>query len=163
MATLATVTTAVGVLAVLAVTVLRALRTGRTPWIQSSAAMLCVYMVANKVDSPQYVLWLLPFFVVLRIGGWWVTAYLVTDVCLTVGFFRNGYYDAVGQTGETWAGQMLTAAIWIRAVLLVVFVVRFLRAEAVRRAAGGPQDDRTAPEPAQGTRRRGSPVGTASS
>jgi len=182
MALLSTATTALGILAVLVVTVLRALRTGRTPWIQAAAAMLCVYMVANKVDSPQYVLWLLPFFVVLRLGGWWITAYLVTDVCLTVGFFRNGYYDAIGQTADTWAGQMVTAALWIRAVLLVVFAVRFLRTRPAGRAAAGPQDrdgdgpaqdhdddrpaqdrDHAATRPSPGRRRRGTPVGTASS
>ncbi|OIH96952.1 hypothetical protein BIU90_15800 [Curtobacterium sp. MCBA15_001] len=133
MATLATVSTAVGLLAVLVVAVVLGVRTGRTPWVQASAAMLCVYMVCNKVDSPQYVLWLLPFFVVLRLGGWWIAAYLVTDVALTTGFFRNLYYSALGVTGGTWALQLFTAAIWIRAVLLVVFVVRFLRAPVAPR------------------------------
>ena len=32
---------------------------------------------------------LLPFLVVLRVGGWWIAAYLVADVCAVVGFFRN--------------------------------------------------------------------------
>lgn len=139
MSTLATVSTGLGILVVLGVTVVIGVRTGRTPWIQSSAAMLCVYMVCNKVDSPQYVLWLLPFFVVLRLGGWWIAAYLVTDVALTTGFFRNGYYAAIGQTGDTWASQMMTAGIWVRAALLVVFVVVFLRTPAVR----PPSTDRT--------------------
>ncbi|MFJ3382310.1 hypothetical protein ACIPJ2_18075 [Curtobacterium sp. NPDC090217] len=133
MSMLATVSTALGILAVLVVTVVVGARTGRTPWIQASAAMLCVYMVCNKVDSPQYVLWLLPFFVVLRLGGWWIAAYLVTDVCLTVGFFRSGYYQALGVTGDTWASQMMTAAMWMRAALLVVLVVVFLRTPTVRR------------------------------
>lgn len=137
MALLSTGSTALGILVVLAVTVVLALRSGRTPWVQASAAMLCVYMVCNKVDSPQYVLWLLPFFVVLRLGGWWVAAYLVTDVVLTVGFFRNGYYDAIGVQGETWASQALTAGIWGRAALLVVFTVLFLRTRTVRCAPMG--------------------------
>jgi len=133
MSLLSTVSTALGILGVLLVTIVIGTRTGRTPWIQSSAAMLCVYMVCNKVDSPQYVLWLLPFFVVLRLGGWWIAAYLVTDVALTTAFFRNGYYDAIGQTGDTWASQMLTAAMWMRAAMLVVFTVLFLRTEPVGR------------------------------
>jgi len=136
MSRLSTVSTAVGILAVLVATVLIGIRTDRTPWVQSSAAMLCVYMVCNKVDSPQYVLWLLPFFVVLRLGGWWITAYLVTDVALTTGFFRNGYYDAIGQTGDTWASQLMTAAIWMRAAMLVVFTVVFFRTVGAWRTAG---------------------------
>lgn len=137
MGTMSTVSTALGIVAVLVVTVVLARRRGTTPWVQSAAALLAVYMVCNKVASPQYVLWLLPFLVVLRIGGWWIGAYLVADVCAVVGFFRNTYYQALGVGSGTWAYQAMTVGIWGRAALLVVFVVLFLRAELNHRASEG--------------------------
>lgn len=131
MGTMATAATALGILAVLVVTVVLVLRRGTTPWVQSAAALLAVYMVCNKVASPQYVLWLLPFLVVLRVGGWWIGAYLVADLCAVVGFFRNTYATALGAGTQTWAFQAMTVGIWGRAVLLVVFVVLFLRTPVV--------------------------------
>jgi len=131
MGTLSTVTTAIGILAVLVVTVVLALRRGTTPWIESAAALLAVYMVCNKVASPQYVLWLLPFFVVVRIGGWWIAAYLVADICAFVGFFRNTFYIAVGIGTSTWANQAMAVGIWGRAALLVAFAVVFFRVGSV--------------------------------
>jgi uncharacterized membrane protein len=42
------------------------------PFVQACAAMVCWYLVAGKVDSPQYDLWVLPFFALLsmRRGVW---------------------------------------------------------------------------------------------
>ena len=78
-------------------------RTGSYPWLQVSAAMLCGFLLFNKVYSPQYVLWLLPFFVLLRVRwGWWAS-YLAVDVLLYVGLFR-WYYD-ITQGGDFGAGQ----------------------------------------------------------
>ena len=37
------------------------------PWLQVCAAMVCGYLLFNKVHSPQYTLWLLPFFVMLAV------------------------------------------------------------------------------------------------
>lgn len=148
MGTMATAATALGILAVLVVTVVLALRRGTTPWVQSAAALLAVYMVCNKVASPQYVLWLLPFLVVLRVGGWWIGAYLVADLCAVVGFFRNTYATALGAGTQTWAFQAMTVGIWGRAVLLVVFVVLFLRTPVVtapvaaRAEVDGPEVER---------------------
>lgn len=138
MGTMSTVATALGIVAVLVATVVLARRRGTAPWVQSAAALLAVYMVCNKVASPQYVLWLLPFLVVLRVGGWWIGAYLVADVCAVVGFFRNSYYQALGAGTETWAYQAMTVGIWGRAALLVVFVVLFLRTTVVTRTPGSP-------------------------
>ncbi|KQS06487.1 hypothetical protein ASG04_15460 [Curtobacterium sp. Leaf183] len=137
MGAMSTVATALGIVAVLVVTVVLALRRGTTPWVQSAAALLAVYMVCNKVASPQYVLWLLPFLVVLRVGGWWIAAYLVADVCAVVGFFRNTYYQAIGVGTDTWAYQAMTAGIWGRAALLVALVVVFLRTPVVTRPVRG--------------------------
>lgn len=152
MGTLSTAATALGIVAVLTVTVVLALRRGTTPWLQSAAALLAVYMVCNKVASPQYVLWLLPFFVVLRVGGWWIAAYLVADVCAVVGFFRNSFYAAVGVGTDTWAYQAMTVGIWGRAALLVALVVVFFRTTAAGLPGPSGRTTRTtAGPPARGT------------
>ena len=115
-------------------------RTGRYPWLQVSAAMLCAFLLFNKVYSPQYVLWLLPFFVLLRIRwGWWVS-YLAVDVLLYVGLFR-WYYD-ITQGGDFGvAKQAAVLGVWGKAVLLALLYVVFLLSSPSIRS--GPAAGRT--------------------
>ncbi|NED63582.1 hypothetical protein G3I15_21870, partial [Streptomyces sp. SID10244] len=42
-------------------------RDGLYPWIGVSASMLAGFMLFHKVHSPQYTLWILPFFVLLKV------------------------------------------------------------------------------------------------
>jgi uncharacterized membrane protein len=100
-------------------------RTGSYPWIQVSAALICAFLLFNKVYSPQYVLWLLPFFVLVRVRwGWWV-AYLAVDLTLYVGLFR-WYYD-ITQGGDFGvAKQAAVLGVWGKAVLLGLLYVVFL-------------------------------------
>lgn len=109
----------------LAVGWLRARRTGRYPWLQVSAALLCAFLLFNKVYSPQYMLWLLPFFVLLRVRwGWWV-GYAVVDLLLYVGLFR-WYYD-ITQGGDFGvAKQAAVLGVWGKAGLLALLYVVFL-------------------------------------
>jgi hypothetical protein len=100
-------------------------RTGGYPWLQVSAAMLCSFLLFNKVYSPQYVLWLLPFFVLLRVRwGWWAS-YLVLDVLLYVGLFR-WYYDITRGGDYGLAKQAAVLGVWGKAVLLALLYVVFL-------------------------------------
>jgi hypothetical protein len=100
-------------------------RTGRYPWLQVSAAMLCAFLLFNKVYSPQYVLWLLPFFVLLRVRwGWWAS-YLAVDVLLYVGLFR-WYYDITQGGDYGLAKQAAVLGVWGKAVLLALLYVTFL-------------------------------------
>jgi hypothetical protein len=102
-----------------------AARTGRYPWLQVSAAMLCSFLLFNKVYSPQYVLWLLPFFVLLRVRwGWWAS-YLAVDVLLYVGLFR-WYYDITQGGDYGLAKQAAVLGVWGKAVLLALLYVAFL-------------------------------------
>lgn len=139
---LATAATAVTVVAVLVAGVVIGIRRGRMPWIETSAALLCAYLVSNKVDSLQYVLWLLPFFVVVRVRIGWALAYIGANLLLFFGWFRSFYLHAVGTTGRTYADEALSVGIWGQAILLVVLVFVFLRARAVDRDV---LDDRGAP------------------
>jgi uncharacterized membrane protein len=105
-------------------------REGGFPWIGVSAAMLCGFLLLHKVHSPQYTLWLLPFFVVLRVRWGWIAAYLVADLVMYVGIFRLFYLLNAGADAGIFAGltaQAVTVGVWGRATLLVGLFVVFLR------------------------------------
>jgi hypothetical protein len=141
---LSTGATAVAVLAVLLIGLFIGLRRGRMPWIETSAALLCAYLVANKVDSLQYVLWLTPFFVVVRIRLWWVVAYMTANLLLFVGWFHAFALKAVGMTARSWADEAQSIGIWGQIILLPILAVVFLRSHAVDSDAD--RDD-TVPKP----------------
>ena len=108
----------------------RARKEGAFPVLQVAAALLVTFMLWNKVHSPQYTLWLLPFFALVRVNvGWWI-AYAVVDTVAYVGIFRWFYdysYLGTGMT-STAAKEAMIYAVWTRAALLVVLLVVFLRA-----------------------------------
>ncbi len=120
-------------------------RDGSYPWIGVSAAMLCGFLLLHKVHSPQYTLWLLPFFVLLRVPWGWVGAYLTADVIMGVGIFRWFYTRKTGIGGgivDGFAAQAVTIGVWGRAVLLVVLFVVFLRVpDALVHDAGADRED----------------------
>jgi uncharacterized membrane protein len=96
------------------------------PWVQVSAAVLCAFLLLNKAHSPQFALWLLPFFVLLRVRwGWWAT-YLVLDAVLYVGLFR-WYYGFTQGVDFGVPKQMVVIGVWGRAAMLVLLFVVFLR------------------------------------
>lgn len=105
---------------------------GYYPWVGVSAAMLCGFLLLHKVHSPQYALWLLPFFVLLRIRWSWVAAYLLADVAIGIGIFRWYYALKTGlnvDIVDVWPAQLVMIGVWGRAVLLVALFVLFLRAQ----------------------------------
>ena len=109
-------------------------RTGVYPWLQVSGAMLAAYLLLNKVHSPQYVLWLLPFFVLLRIRAAWMLAYFVADAFIGIGFFRWQYLLITGVPSGVYDGftmQAVILGVWGRAVLLVGLFGAFLVARSV--------------------------------
>jgi len=128
---------AVAWLVALGVGGLRARREGSYPWLQVSAAMLLAFLLLNKVHSPQFLLWLLPFFVLLRLPiGWWA-AYAAVDLALYVGVFR-WYWDLSQGRDFGLAKQALIVGVWGRAALLVLLYVVVLRAGlAMRTPASG--------------------------
>jgi uncharacterized membrane protein len=134
-------------------------RTGRYPWLQVSAAMLCGFLLFNKVYSPQYVLWLLPFFVLLRVRwGWWAS-YLAVDVLLYVGLFR-WYYDITRGGDFGLAKQAAVLGVWGKAVLLALLYVVFLLSSPSIRS--GPRAPATTSGPRSGARSSTPPAGSSS-
>jgi uncharacterized membrane protein len=120
-------------------------REGVYPWIPVSAAMLCGFLLLHKVHSPQYTLWLVPMFVLLRIPLGWAFAYFAADLAMGIGIFRwyyaiefnhpAGIYDGL-------AAQAVVIGVWGRAALLVALFYVFLRARDVT------SDDEPVLEPA---------------
>ncbi|OLT17648.1 hypothetical protein BJF78_12745 [Pseudonocardia sp. CNS-139] len=105
-------------------------RDGVYPWIGVSAAMLCGFLLLHKVHSPQYTLWLLPFFVLLQVPWRWVAGYLVADLVMGVAIFRWFYALKSGAGIGIYEGitaQAVAVGVWGRAALLVVLFVVFLR------------------------------------
>jgi uncharacterized membrane protein len=103
---------------------------GEYPWLEVSAAMLCGFLLLHKVHSPQYTLWLLPFFVLLRLHWGWIAAYLVADLAMYVGIFRLFWLlDARADTGifSGFAAQAVMIGVWGRAALLVALFGVFLK------------------------------------
>ncbi|MFC7342641.1 glycosyltransferase 87 family protein [Saccharopolyspora griseoalba] len=113
---------------------LRCARTGWFPWLQVSAAMLCAFLLLHKVHSPQYALWLLPFFALVRVRWGWIAAYLVADAAMYAGVFRWLYLISSGEPSGIYDGftaQALMIGVWGRAALLVGLFAAFLSARSV--------------------------------
>jgi uncharacterized membrane protein len=81
--------------------------------------ILVLFLLTNKVYSPQYGLWLLPWFALALPNIWAWAAFELADALVFVTRFRwFATYPALG-----WAWTRFEAAIWIRAFILVVTVV----------------------------------------
>jgi hypothetical protein len=130
----ATVTTLAALLLACALGFLRFGRGRAYPWLPVCAAMICGYLLFNKVHSPQFALWLLPFFVLLRIRAGWILAYFVADAAIGIGFFRWQYLITSGAPSGTYdalSPQLVLIGVWGRAALLVALFIVFLRARVV--------------------------------
>jgi uncharacterized membrane protein len=107
---------------------LRGRREGAFPGVQVAGAMLAAFLLFNKVHSPQFTLWLLPFFVMIAVNVWWWVAYAIADLSVYVGVFR--WFHDFGITGSveqsTWAKELMIAGVWGRAGLLAVLFFLFL-------------------------------------
>ncbi|MFB9565844.1 glycosyltransferase family 87 protein [Saccharopolyspora hordei] len=112
---------------------LRYERTGTYPWVPVSAAMLCGFLLLHKVHSPQYTLWLLPFFVLVNVRWGWIAAYLLADVAMGISIFRWMYLNMAGEPSgvhDGFTAQALMIGVWGRAALLVGLFVAFLAARS---------------------------------
>jgi hypothetical protein len=118
-------------------------RTGVYPWVGVSAAMLCAFMLLHKVHSPQYMLWLLPFFVLLRVRWPLVLAYLVCDVALDISIWPYLQQTVDGADVDLRVRIGMWTGVWGRAALLAWFVVTMpLRPERLRAIVSTSRDRR---------------------
>ncbi|HEY0454099.1 MAG TPA: hypothetical protein VGD70_33735 [Actinophytocola sp.] len=108
-------------------------RQGTYPWVAVSAAMLCGFLLLHKVHSPQYTLWLVPMFVLMRIRWGWIVAYFLADLAMGIGIFRWYYEIFYGKHGgiyDGFAAQAVMIGVWGRAALLVGLFFAFLAAKS---------------------------------
>jgi uncharacterized membrane protein len=112
--------------------VVRARREGDYPLVQVCAAALLAFLLLNKVASPQYTLWLLPFFALLRLHwGWWA-GFTVADALVYVGVFR-WFAALVAGTDPSGPELVLQVGVWSKSALLLVLLPLVLRScSAVR-------------------------------
>ncbi|MBJ7290991.1 hypothetical protein [Williamsia sp.] len=120
----------------------RVWRTGDPyPWIGVSAAMLAGFMLFHKVHSPQYTLWILPFFVLLRVAWPIIVLYLLADLSLDLTIFRLfGIYTS-GSPMKWWVMGGVQFGVWTHALLLAILIFAFVRAPVrmyVRKTVGPP-------------------------
>jgi uncharacterized membrane protein len=104
-------------------------REGTYPWVPVSAAMLCGFLLLHKVHSPQYTLWLIPMFVLLRVRWGWIVAYLAADLAMGIGIFRWYYEIYNGKHSGIFDGlaaQAVMVGVWGRAALLIGLFCAFL-------------------------------------
>jgi hypothetical protein len=122
-----------GLLAALAVTLRWASqvrdRAGTYPFIQACAVLTLALMLTAKASSPQYSLWILPFFVFLRVRPVWWCVFGATDI-----YFHQTLFGVLAaHPGFLVASQSpaLVAAIVIRSAVLVVVAVAFWRSASM--------------------------------
>lgn len=104
----------------------RARRDGAYPFLQVCGALLAAFLLWNKVHSPQYALWILPFFALLRVNVVWWGLYAVADAATYYGVFQ-WFYDRSLERDFTAAKKSMIAGVWGRAALLLLLFALFLR------------------------------------
>ncbi|GAB19668.1 hypothetical protein GOEFS_092_00930 [Gordonia effusa NBRC 100432] len=101
-------------------------RRGIFPWVGVAAAMLAGFMVFHKVNSPQYVLWLLPFFVLLQIRWQVVAAYIIANGILDMTIFRLFGIMNSGAEMKWWVIGGVNFGVWVQSILLVYLIYAFV-------------------------------------
>lgn len=114
------------------------------PFVQLCAALLAAFLLWNKVHSPQYTLWLLPFFALLDLRWMWWSAYWVVDAVVYVGVF--GWFRQLEEIGDavTWSlpKTLMVSGAWLRSALLLLLVIQFLRSRETLKITSESRSDR---------------------
>ncbi|NMO03484.1 hypothetical protein HH308_19910 [Gordonia sp. TBRC 11910] len=103
-------------------------RRGAFPWIGVAAAMLAGFMVFHKVNSPQYMLWVLPFFVLLQIRWQVIGVYIVANLVLDMTIFRLFGIMNSGAPMKWWVIGGVNFGVWVQSILLVYLIYAFVHA-----------------------------------
>lgn len=100
------------------------------PVVEWCAAATAAVIVVNKINSPQYLLWLIPFLALLQVRAVWWGVLSATALVRYVALFGLGVFPL----GTASADRLATAASGLEALLLVLFAasVVLLPAEGFR-------------------------------
>jgi len=92
----------------------------RLPPVPACAAAVAIFLLANKVWSPAYDLWIVPFFVLLPLGRRWWLALCAADLVVYVTVF--GWFH--GLHGIDVVHTVLPWAVAARVVVLLVVIAQ---------------------------------------
>jgi len=124
-ATVATMSTLAVIIVLAAVTwatMRRARREGPYPFLPACAALLTGFLLVSKVHSPQYALWLVPLFVLVRIRLGWYALFVAGNVLMYVAIFGVSVWSIDARD------VLVTWSVWARAGTFLLLVIAFLRA-----------------------------------
>jgi uncharacterized membrane protein len=113
-------------------TVRRARHDDRYPFVPACAALLAAFLLVGKVHSPQFALWLLPFFVLLQIRLGWYALFVAGNVVMYASIFGVSVWSIHARD------VLVTWSVWARAATFLGLVIVSLRAPP----ALGPARDR---------------------
>jgi uncharacterized membrane protein len=133
-----TIAVAVVLAVVAAATVRRAHREGSYPFLPACAALLAGFLLVSKVHSPQFALWLLPFFVLVGVRLGWYVLFVSGNLLMYIAIFGVSVWSLHARD------VLVTWSVWTRAATFLLLVIAFLRA----RPAVGPRTEQPAREPA---------------
>lgn len=91
----------------------------RDPWA-TGGAIIALFLLVAKVHSPQYALWILPFFVVTRTPIWLILAFYTADLVLFVSGF-SWYATSPDLVKNGWTTAFIVS-VYLRAAVLLAFL-----------------------------------------
>ena len=102
----------------------RARREDRYPFLPACAALLAGFLLVGKVHSPQYALWLIPLFALVRIRFVWYALFVAGNVVMYLAIFGASAWSIHARD------VVVTWSVWARTATLLCIVLAFLRAPA---------------------------------
>jgi uncharacterized membrane protein len=103
----------------------RARREDRYPFLPACAALLAAFLLVGKVHSPQYALWLVPLFVLVRVRLGWYALFVAGNVTMYLAIFAVSVWSIHARD------VLVTWSVWARTATFLLLVVAFLRSPAV--------------------------------
>jgi uncharacterized membrane protein len=112
----------------------RARRDDNFPFLPACAALLTGFLLVSKVHSPQFALWLVPLFALVRVRLGWYVLFVVTNLVMYVAIFGVSVWSVEARD------VLVTWSVAARTATFALLVMVFLRAQpAVSSApASGP-------------------------
>jgi hypothetical protein len=133
----ANVSSALEILAVIAIWIwfARLRRPGAEEVLIAAAATVCALVAFDKVLSPQYLVWLVPFVALVRGGlGLTVGALVIVVLALTQAWFPTHYWSLALQHASPWSWYLLIRDLALVALAVVLaFELSRARDSAARR------------------------------
>ncbi len=97
---------------------------GAYPTAAVAGSAVSVMVALSPIGSPQYILWLLPFFALVRVGWAWWAVVSVVELALYAGLFGVGWWGL----DLTTADHLVRAAVWGRTLVLLALPIGLLLA-----------------------------------